>query len=135
MIFGLLPSILLSPVLVNELVLRNSIVGLVSSTSGNEALLRGKTVVEIAQKSKQPELRLQAANYLLKFNQNDAALALVLLNNKEFPMSFESWAATAKIYEFLGEKEKAIYSRQRSVDLDPLNLEIKKLLEVDQAEN
>jgi O-antigen ligase len=135
MIFGLLPSILLSPVLVNELVLRNSIVGLVSSTSGNEAILRGKTVVEIAQKSKQPELRLQAANYLLKFNQNDAALALVLLNNKEFPMSFESWAATAKIYESLGEKEKAIYSRQRSVDLDPLNLEIKKLLEVDQAEN
>jgi uncharacterized hydantoinase/oxoprolinase family protein len=91
--------------------------------------------VEAAKKSNQPELRLQAVNYLLTLRQNDAALSLTVLNNKEFPMSFESWAATAKIYEFLGEKEKAIYPRQQSVDLDPLNLEIKKLLEEDQGRN
>jgi len=91
--------------------------------------------VEAAKRSNQPELRLQAVNYLLTLKQNDAALSLTDLNNKEFPMSFDSWAATARIYEFLGEKEKAIYSRQRSVELDPLNLEIKKLLEEDQAEN
>jgi hypothetical protein len=50
-------------------------------------------------------------------------------------MSFDSWAATAFIYEFLGDKERAIYPRQKSVELDPLNVEIRKLLEADQAKN
>lgn len=135
MIIGLIPSIILAPVLVNELVLRNRIVEFASSTTEEEASFRAQAVVEIARKSKQPELRLQAVNYLLTLKQNDAALSLTLLNNKEFPMSFESWAAAAMIYEFLGDKERAIYPRQRSVDLDPLNLEIKKLLETDQAKN
>lgn len=135
MIFGLIPSILLTPVLANELVLRNRIVEFASSTTEEEASFRAQAIVEIARKSKQPELRLQAVNYLLTLKQNDAALSLTLLNNQEFPMSFESWAATAMIYEFLGDKKRAIYSRQQSVDLDPLNLEIKKLLEEDQARN
>jgi O-antigen ligase len=134
-VFGLIPSILLTPVLVNELALRNRIVNFASSTTEEEASLRARAVVEIAQKSKQPELRLQAVNYLLPLKQNDAALSLALLNNKEFPMSFESWAATAMIYEFLGDKQRAIYPRQKSVDLDPLNKEIRKLLEIDQGEN
>jgi hypothetical protein len=135
MVVGLIPSILLTPVLANELVLRNSIVNFASSTTEEEASLRARAVVEIAQKSKQPELRLQAVNFLLPLKQNDAALTLTLLNNRDFPMSFDSWAATAIIYEFLGDKERAIYSRQKSVDLDPLNLEIKNLLEIDQAKN
>lgn len=134
-IFGLIPSILLTPVLANELDLRNRIVEFASSTTEEEASFRAQAIVEIARKSKQPELRLQAVNYLLTLKQNDAALSLTLLNNKEFPMSFESWAATAMIYEFLGDKERAIYPRQQSVNLDPLNLEIKKLLEEDQARN
>ena len=135
MIFGLIPSILLTPVLANELALRSSIVEFVSSTTEEEASFHAQTVVEIARKSKQPELRLQAVNYLLTLKQNDAALSLSTLNNKEFPMSFDSWAATASIYEFLGNKERAIYPRQRSVELDPLNVEIKKLLEADQAKS
>jgi O-antigen ligase len=135
MVVGLVPSILLTPVLVNELALRNRIVNFASSTTEEEASLRARAVVEIAQKSKQPELRLQAVNYLLPLKQNDAALSLALLNNKEFPMSFESWAATAMIYEFLGDKQRAIYPRQKSVDLDPLNKEIRKLLEIDQGKN
>jgi Tfp pilus assembly protein PilF len=67
--------------------------------------------------------------------QNDTALSLALLNNKEFPNSYESWDATAQIYEGLGDKERAIHPRQRSVKLDPLNLEIKKLLETNLANN
>jgi O-antigen ligase len=135
MIVGVIPSIMLTPVLTNELELRNRIVQFAASTTQEEVDVRALPVVEAAKKSNQPELRLQAVNYLLTLGQNDAALSLTVLNNKEFPMSFESWAATAKIYEFLGEKKKAIYPRQRSVDLDPLNLEIRKLLEEDQAEN
>jgi O-antigen ligase len=135
MIVGLIPSIMLMPVVINELELRNRIVQFASSTTQEEVDVRALSVVEAAEKSNQPELRLQAVNYLLTLKQNDAALSLMVLNNKEFPMSFESWAATARIYEFLGEKKKAIYPRKRSVDLDPLNLEIRKLLEEDQAEN
>ena len=135
MIFGLIPSILLTQVVANELVLRNKIIEFVSSVSEEEASLRSQAVVEIARKSKQPELRLQAVKYLLMFKQNDAALSLALLNNKEFPNSYESWDATAQIFEGLGDKERAQYPRQRSVELDPLNLEIRKLLETDQAKN
>jgi O-antigen ligase len=135
MIVGVIPSIMLTPVLTNELELRNRIVQFAASTTQEEVDIRALPVVEAAKKSKQPELRLQAVNYLLALRQNDAALSLMVLNNKEFPMSFESWAATAKIYEFLGEKEKAIYPRQRSVDLDPLNIEIRSLLEEDQVKN
>jgi O-antigen ligase len=135
MLFGVIPSIMLTPVLTNELELRNRIVEFAVSSTQEEVDVRALPVVEAAKKSNQPELRLQAVNYLLTLRQNDAALSLTVLNNKEFPMSFESWAATAKIYEFLGEKEKAIYPRQQSVDLDPLNLEIKKLLEEDQGRN
>lgn len=133
MIIGLIPSMILSPVVVNELILRNRIVDFVSSTSENEATQRAQALVATAQKSKQPELRLQAVGYLLSLKQYDAALSLALLNNKEFPNSFESWDATAKIFEGLGDKEQAIFPRQRSVELDPLNLEIKKLLETNQG--
>lgn len=135
MIIGLIPSIILAPVLVNELNLRIRIIEFVSSSTEEQTSFRAKAVVEMAQKSKQPEIRLQAVNYLLTLKQNDAALSLTLLNNKEFPMSFDSWAATAYIYEFLGDKERAVYPRQQSVNLDPLNLEIKKLLATDQGKN
>jgi O-antigen ligase len=135
MIFGLIPSILLTPVLANELVLRKRIVEFASSTTEEEASFRAQTVVDIARESKQPELRLQAVNYLLALKRNDAALSLTLLNNKEFPMSFESWKATAFVYEFLGDKKRAKYPLQRSVELDPLNVEIKKLPEQDQTGN
>jgi O-antigen ligase len=133
--FCLIPSILLTQVVVNELVLRNKIIEFVSSITQEEASLRSQAVVDIARKSKQPELRLQAVKYLLLLKQNDTALSLALLNNKEFPNSYESWDATAQIYEGLGDKERAIHPRQRSVKLDPLNLEIKKLLETNLANN
>jgi len=135
MIFGLIPSTLLTQVVINELVLRNRIIEFVSSTTQEEASLRSQAVVNIARNSKQPELRLQAVKYLLMLKQNDAALSLVLLNNEEFPNSYESWDATAQIYESLGDKDQAMHPRQRSVELDPLNLEIKKLLETSQANN
>jgi hypothetical protein len=134
-LIGLIPSMMLSPILTNEFTLRNKIVDLMGSTSQNELTLKVEDLIRTAQKSRQPELRLQVVNYLLALKQNEAALTLTLLNNKEFPKSFESWNATAQIYEGLGKRELAIKPRKRSVDLDPLNLEIKNLLETDQAKN
>lgn len=135
MIIGLVPGCMLIPMVANEASLRGGIVDLVSSRTQDEVTLRSQALVATAQESRHPELRLQAVKYLLGLKQSDAALTLALLNNREFPNSFEAWDTTAQIYEILGNKEQAIYPRQRSIELDPLNLEIKKLLEADQAKN
>ena len=57
------------------------------------------------------------------------------MNVREFPNSFESWNATALFFEGIGQKNEAIYYRTKSVELDPLNAEIKKLLASDRASN
>jgi O-antigen ligase len=131
----LVPALTLVPTLFNEYALKEDIVSLVSSSTTADFNSRSVKVVLSAEKSRHPELRLQAANYLLQVGLNDEALVLTRLNNLEFPSSFESWDATARILEGVGDKEQAAYPRQRSVELDPLNLEIKKLLETDQAKN
>jgi hypothetical protein len=132
---GLLPAFALIPTLLNEFTLRESIVSLVSSSTTTDFKSRAGKVVLSAEKSRQPELRLQAANYLVQAGLNDEALALTRLNNLEFPDSFESWDATAQIYEGLGDKKSAIESRSKTVLLDPLNAELRQLLEKDQSEN
>jgi O-antigen ligase len=134
-VVGLLPSILLIPTVQNEYLLRQKITALVSSGSEEVVKFNAQELYLYALKSDQPELRLQTVGYLLALKQNDTALALALLNNKEFPNSYESWDVTAQIYESLGDKEQAVFPRQRSVELDPLNPEIKKLLEADQGKN
>jgi O-antigen ligase len=134
-IVGLIPAMIMAPVVFNEIMLKNRIIGFVTSNTQVEARDNAQILVSIARKSKQPELRLQAVNYLLALKESDAALTLALLNNKEFPGSFESWDATARIYESLGDGQRAVYPRQQSVRLDPLNKELKKLLEVDQLKN
>ena len=135
MIIGLVPGIMLIPMMANEASLRGGLIDLVSSRTQDEVTLRSQALVAIAQEARHPEPRLQAVKYLLGLKQSDAALTLALLNNRDFPNSYESWDTTAQIYEILGDKERAIYPRQRSIELDPLNLEIKKLLEADQAKN
>ena len=135
MIIGLVPGIMLIPMLANEATLRAKLVDLVSSSTQVELTLRSQALVAIAQEARHPELRLQAVKYLLGLKQSDAALSLALLNNRDFPNSYESWDTTAQIYEILGDKDLAIYPRERSIKLDPLNLEIRKLLEANQAKN
>ncbi len=132
---GLLPAFALIPTLLNEFTLRESIVSLVSSPTPADLKLGAVKVVLSAEESQQPELRLQAANYLVQAGLNDEALVLTRLNNLEFPNSFESWDATAQIYEGLGDKKSAIEPRSKTVLLDPLNAEVRQLLEKDQAEN
>lgn len=132
---ALLPTLALIPTILNEFTLRESLVSLVNSSTATDFKLRAPKVVISAGKSRQPELRLQAANYLVQAGLNDEALILTKLNNLEFPNSFESWDATAQIYEGLGDKKSAIEPRSRTVLLDPLNTEVRQLLEKDQTEN
>jgi tetratricopeptide (TPR) repeat protein len=134
-LIGLLPSVLLIPTLHNEISLRGKLVALVSSADLESLKSNGLAVVEVASKSNEPELRLRAMDYLLRAELNQDALSLVEKNIMQFPNSFESWNSIAEIYERLGQKEKAITYRAKSVELDPLNSVVKKLLEEDMASN
>jgi len=116
-----------------EASLRGQIVKMSKSENLESLRRNGAGVVEIARRSKQPELRLQAVNYLLTAELSDEALLLSKLNNKEYVFSWESWNSTALIYEWLGRNKEAIYYRNKTVELDPLNVEVKELLEKDQA--
>jgi O-antigen ligase len=132
-IVGLLPSILLLPTIQNELTLRKRIVDLVSSTSEDSLRLNAQELYLEANKSQQPELRLQALDYLVQVKSSSFGLKLAVTTANQFPESFASWDALASIYEGQGQKEKALAARKITIKLDPLNDEIKKLLESDKA--
>ena len=132
-LIGILPSIALIPTIQNEINLRSQLTALLNSDNLVSLKSNGREVLRIASISNHPELRLRAFDYLLKVGLNEDALALVKKNTLEHPNSFDSWNATALIYEQLGEKSKAISYRSKSVELDPLNPQIKKLLEADMA--
>lgn len=134
-IIGLFPAIYLLPTMQNEIQLRNSIVKLVNSTSEESTSLNSTNLYSAARKSQHPELRLIALQYLKQTKASDLTLNLAVENAEQFPNSFESWDTLAQIYEGSGQKEKALNARKESVKLDPLNEEVKKLLEADKAPN
>lgn len=134
-LIGLLPSVLLIPTLQNEISLKSKLVALVNSGDLVSLKSNGLAVVEVASKSNVPELRLRAMDYLLKVELTQNALTLVEMNISQFPNSFESWNSIAEIYEQLGQKDKAVTYRAKSVELDPLNSVVKKLLDEDMASN
>jgi O-antigen ligase len=133
-IIALLPSALIIPIIYNDLKLRNQLVALISSDSAESLRTNGYNVVSVASKSDYPEMRLNAMAYLRGVGLNQNALTLGKMNTMEFPNSFESWNATAEIYEQLEQKKKAIRYRAKSVELDPLNNELKEKLIQDQKE-
>jgi O-antigen ligase len=135
LLLGLLPAALLTPTIQNELNLRGQLIALVSSESLETLKSNGLEVVRIASNSNEPELRLIAQDYLLRAELTEEALTLSIKSTSEFPNSFASWNATAEIYEKLGQKSKAVIYRKRTVELDPLNSEVKRLLEEDMASN
>jgi O-antigen ligase len=130
-IFGFLPSIFLISTVRNEYLLREKIIELVSSNSEDALRFNAQKLYSEARKSDQPELRLLALQYLLQAKSNDLSLELASTTAKQFPRSFESWDALARIYEAMGEQEKAISARRVTLELDPFNDEIKALLEKD----
>jgi O-antigen ligase len=134
-LFGLLPAALLIPTIQNELTLRSQIVRMANSESLTLLKENGQKVLTTAARSNQPELALQTVDYLLRAELTEEALALSIKSTSKFPNSFATWNATAEIYEKMGQKSKAISYRKRTVELDPLNSEVKRLLEEDMASN
>jgi O-antigen ligase len=128
-------AITLLPTVVNDLNIRQKVIRLVNSSDSANALENANALYSEALKSPEPALRIVAIEYLLSVGANDLALSLAQSNAKEFPNSFEAWHALAVSYEKLDQKQNAIAARQMSIKLDPLNQEIRKLLENDGQSN
>ena len=130
---GISPPLLLVSDLRNELQLRNQIIELISYTDAETVSKNAIEVSRFAKDSKHPELRIQTLQYLLQVGESTAALELAMDTARDFPQSFEAWDAVARIHEGLGERQKAILARKKTILLDPLNDDLKTLLLEDQA--
>jgi O-antigen ligase len=128
-------TIALLPIVINDLNIRQRVIKLVNSSDSAKALENANSLYSEALKSPEPALRIVAIEYLLNVGANDLVLSLAQSNVKNFPNSFEAWHALAVSYEKLGQKQNATTAREMSIKLDPLNQEIKKLLENDRQSN
>jgi cytochrome c-type biogenesis protein CcmH/NrfG len=134
-LIGILPAILLTPVLLAEYNLRNSILALVNTSTQETLNVNTFNLYSEARKIHNPELRLYAIQYLLQTEDKNLGIKLAQTTVSDFPRSFEAWDSLARIYESNGEKNKAVFARKKTVLLDPLNQDIKKLLAEDLATN
>lgn len=134
-LIGILPTILLTPVLLAEYNFRNSILALVNTRTQEALNVNTSNLYSEARKIQNPELRIYAIQYLLQTEDKKLGVKLAQTTVSDFPRSFEAWDSLARIYESSGEKNKAIFARKKTVFLDPLNQEIKKLLAEDLTTN
>jgi O-antigen ligase len=134
-LIGILPTILLTPVLLAEYNFRNSILALVNTSTQETLKVNAFNLYSEARKIHNPELRLYAIQYLLQTEDKNLGIKLAQTTVSDFPRSFEAWDSLARIYESNGEKNKAVFARKKTVFLDPLNQDIKKLLAEDLATN
>jgi O-antigen ligase len=90
-------------------------------------------LANLAIESNNPQTKIRLAQTMANFNSLELALRVAIQTSETFPLSVSAWDTIATIYEKNGQKEKAIYARQRTVFLDPLNSEFKALLKEDLA--
>lgn len=88
-------------------------------------------LANLAIESNNPQTKIRLAQTMANFNSLELALRVAIQTSETFPLSVDAWDTIATIYEKNGQKEKAIYARQRTVFLDPLNSEFKALLKDD----
>ena len=92
---------------------------------------RAKTFYLNSLKSNRPGLSIKSANYLGQAGFVDEALELAKHTSIYSPRTIEAWDIIASIYESRDEKENAVKYRQKTVELDPLNVVFKDLLRKD----
>ena len=85
-------------------------------------------LANLAIESNNPQTKIRLAQTMANFNSLELALRVAIQTSETFPLSVDAWDTIATIYEKSGQKEKAIYARQRTVFLDPLNSEFQALL-------
>lgn len=102
-----------------------------TNPQSSDAASNSESFLKISLNNQEPYLRVMAVRLLNDFGQIDLMLTLSKETVKHYPNYFEGWDTLATIYEQTGRKSLAVDARQRTVELDPLNEELKILLASD----
>ena len=126
-----LPSLYMVPIMKNHIDLGNRVNMLRFTTDQVEVKPIADLLLKDSLNNREPFFRANIVRLLAEFNQLDSALALAIDSTKQFPSDYESWNTLAKFYEVTGQKSLAIEPRRKSIELDPNNLDLLKVLEDD----
>lgn len=132
---GLIPIAIISNNLYKSAMLKNQINSLITSQSVSEAEVNrnAKLLFDFSLTLNEPETRMTAINILLRANAIELALELSEETARKFPKHYYAWDQVAIIYEGTNRKKLAIPARIKMIELDPLNEDIRKLLEQDKS--
>lgn len=124
-----LPLIYMVPILIDHIELGNRVDALRITTEQAKVKQNTDLLLKSSLRSKEPYFRANIVRLMAQFNQLDSARDLAIDSTKRFPSDYESWNTLAKFYEATGQKSLAIEPRRKSIELDPMNLDLKKILE------
>jgi len=125
-IISCLPSLYIIPSLINENKLYKYISNIPKLNSKLEAQANLNALFMEAKNTKQIGLMLVAIDYLGYANFLNESQELSKIAVKEFPNSFWAWEFLARSYEIQGDDVSAIPARQKTIELDPLNMIIRQ---------
>ena len=126
-----LPSIYMVPILVNHIELGNRVNALRLTNEQAKVKQNTDLLLKSSLRNKEPYFRANIVRLMAQVNQLDSARDLAIDSTKRFPSDYESWNTLAKFYEATGQKSLAIEPRRKSIELDPMNYDLKKILEDD----
>jgi hypothetical protein len=135
LMIGIIPIFLVSNTLFKSGLLKSRINSLINSQSisAEEVNRNSKLLFEYSLTLSEPETRMTAINILLRANAIEIALNLSEDTARKFPKHYAAWDQVAIIYEGTNRKRQAIPARLKMVKIDPLNEDIRKLLEQDKS--
>jgi len=133
LIISFLPSLYIVPSILNEKKIFTYISNIPKLNSKPESEANLNNLFIEAKNTKQMGLRLVAIDYLGYANFLKESQVLSEISVKENPQSFWAWEFLARSYEIQGDKLKAISAREKTIELDPLNMLIKQKLVADKS--
>ncbi len=126
-----IPTIYLFQVMNNHIELVNNVDKLRVTIDKAQVKVNSDSLLKTALSNREPYLRVMSVRLLNDFGQLDSMIVLSEDTVARFPNYFEGWDTLASIYEQTGQKQLAIEPRSKTIELDPLNDELKRLLAAD----
>ena len=123
-----LPTLYIVPVVLNHLKLSAAVDKMRFTSMQEEISPNAIKLTEVSLKVKEPILRMNIVRLLGDFGEIENAILLAKATTVEFPQEFEGWNTLAIAYEKTDRKDLAITPREKSIELDPLNQDLKQLL-------
>jgi hypothetical protein len=124
-----IPSFYMALIASNHIKLGNRVDELRTTVIQEKVKINAAKLFETSIKNQDPFYRANIVRLLVQFNENEFALKLAIDSTKKFPLDFESWNTLARFYEVTGQKSMAIEARKKTIELNPLNLNLKAILE------